>query len=286
MSFLTLSGFALPVLATSGGTVNIVNVGEYGRAFSGVPYSAVRARGDEYSGRWPAVARTTSRMYSMILLGQGDSWRFATSGIEQYSSKGLGPTSTTGTPAYSATSGPVNSGPRLLLDSGEGMSYDLDVAALNQEATLSLWLKSASTSNTWKHYVIEADGGGVLAGWQNGVSVSVGTLPDSLGDEWFTFNGLFPTVNLGNSGLADEAMQIAEVMLFPFRASALDSAWPAWPYNSGSGRAAEDFPYLTMGGTWPAAGSDTVLGELGQESLVDVGSSLYSARDFTLRSRS
>jgi hypothetical protein len=77
--------------------------------------------------------------------------------------------------------------------------------------------------------------------------------------------------------------------VLPFRASTLLSTWAAWPYNGGSGRAAEDFPYLTMGGDWTPNGSDSVLGEVGGEELVDTVESgtpaLYARGDFTLRSR-
>lgn len=289
MAFLTLSGFTIPVHANTNGTINMVNVGEFGRAFSGVPYKAVRAQGQEYSGRWPWVPRTTAIMHRLLIEGACEAWRFATSGLESYSSKGLGSFATLGTPTYSATGGPVSSGPRLILDAGERLSYATQVPALNQEATLSLWIKSASTSNTWKHYVIEADGGGVITAWQNGASFSVGSLPNGLGNEWIIYDSLSPTINLGDSGAADEDMTVAEVMMLPFRASSLDSSWPSWAYNSGSGRTAEDFPYLTMGGTWPETGSDVVLGEVGREDLADVqsggSSTIYSMAEFTLRSR-
>jgi hypothetical protein len=290
MPFLTLSGFTIPVLASSNGTISMVNVGEYGRTFSGAPYSAVRARGEEYQGRWPLSPRTTGAIYKAIILGMGSSWRFATSGLEAYSTKGLGPSVISGTPAYSATGGPVSSGPRLLLDTTERISYETGLTALNGGATLSLWIKSASTSSTWRNYVIESDGTSAIAAWQNGVSISVASLPNNLDDAWLPLAESGFQVWLGNLTGANQTMEVAEVMLFPFRVSLVDSTWPTWPYNGGAGRAAEDFPYLTMGGSWPASGSDVVLGEVGKQDLVDVlvggVQQIYASGEFTLRSSS
>jgi hypothetical protein len=114
----------------------------------------------------------------------------------------------------------------------------------------------------------------------NGVAGTLGTLPNDVQDALSSY-----TLFLGVSG---EQVQYGELLALPFRASLLRSDWASYLYNAGSGRVAADLPYLPMGGAWPAAGSDTVLGELGQEQLrttVVSGTAVqYSSVDFTLRS--
>lgn len=287
MPFLTLMGITLPVEEQSTPTVDLINQGEYGRAFSGVPYSGVRASSPEYKGRWPHVARSTSTTYGMLVRGRGQAYRFATAGsgtsAAVYSTKGLGPDSTVGTPQTFTSGGPVSNGGRLVLDSGEALVYNNIVEATLLQSTLSVWLKSTTgTSGTWKHYVVEYASSVAVAVWVNGVAGTLGTLPNDVESALSSY-----TLFLGYTG---EQVQYGHAMCLPFRASLLESTWASYMYNSGTGRAAPDLPYLTMGGDWPAAGSDTVLGEVGQEQLrtgyTSGAAALLSSRDFTLRSTS
>jgi hypothetical protein len=146
VAFLTLMGITVPVEEQSGGTVDIINQGEYGRAFSGAPYSAVRASSAEYKGRWPLVSRATSTAYGLLVRGRGEAFRFAGTGsgtsTAYYSSKGRGPDNVVGTPSSAATGGPVGSGGRLVLDADEYLTYNVLVSTPISQATLSTWVKS------------------------------------------------------------------------------------------------------------------------------------------------
>jgi len=282
MAFLTLAGIPIPVSAESGGEIDVVNVGEYGRAFSGVPFSSVRARGAEYKGKWPLRPRNESTAYRMLLLGQGESFRFNRTGMELYSTKGLGLGEAFGTATPHASGGPA-SGPRLSLAADALVGWDVAGSPLLLGA-LSFWLKSASTSNAWRHFLLEASPGSIDVAWVNGVAVSPATLPHSISTtEWIAVGSSVTLIRLGDQS-SSVAMDLAEVMWLPFQPTYYAPTWAAYLYNAGASRAAEDFPYLSMGGTWAATGADVVLGEVGQELLRDVGSAQYSSVEFTLRS--
>lgn len=290
MSFLTLSGIPIPVQADGGGEVDVVNVGEYGRSFSGDPYSAVRARYRDYKGRWPLVPRADSVVYRLLVLGAGDACRFNRTGVELYTSKGVTPAPAESVTVH-ATGGPVASGPRVTIAGGGRLGWTMPASPLSPQplGALAFWLKSASTSNAWKHYLLEVSPFGVDVCWQNGVAINPASAPHGLGtDEWLAVTAVDSVIHLEDQG-ASVTMDIAEVTWLPFQPTYYAPAYAAYLYNSGAGLAAESFPYVTIGGSWPESGSDVVLGEVGTETLKDVVSSgtpsIYSSREFTLHSR-
>lgn len=293
MPFLKLSGITVPVLATSGGAVNVVNVGEYGRGFSGTPYSAVRAEGLEYPGRTPLLPRATSTALGLLIAGKGEAYRFVRPGTSTtwaYSTKGRPIDSASGAYTLFATGGKI--GPRLHVSAGEAPIVLKAEGSPLGTAALAFWMKGTSgTGGVWKHYVLEQDETQTtVAAWVNGVSTALGSLPHDMGNAWMHSSpGGETYTELGNvDDAVPENLDFAEVILLPYRPSLIDSTWAAWLYNGGAGLAAEDLPYLTMEGSWrraSAAPSEVVLGEVGQENLFDVGSELYSSLDFTLRAR-
>lgn len=307
MAFLTLLGITVPISTSSNGAIEPSRAGEYGRTFSHKPYSAVRAESRDYRGATPFMARTTSLAYQLLVSGQGEAFPYDNAGsgaaADYYSTKGLSPESVSGTLATTATGGPVSNGGRLTVHAGEEVVYLMPRSPLST-STLSVWLKSpgtppdAGTGGVWKHFVVERDGSNPLAAWVNGVSVAVDSdqTPHSV-ESWLTntnagsFYGAYLVLDVVTGGGDD--VDVAELLALPFRASLLRSDWASYMYNSGSGRAVEDLPYLSMGGTWVPPGdstqTDEVLGEVMGQRLVDTtvsGTTVqFEAFDFTLRSR-
>lgn len=293
MAFLTLLGFTIPTSTGSNGAIEPVRAGEYGRSFGLKPYSAVRAESRDYRGATPLMARRTSMAYQLLVAGQGEAFAFDAAGsgatTDYYSSKGLGPVDVEGTVASVATGGPVSNGGRLTISADGFVVWAMPIDPL-EEATLSLWVKNSDTSGNWRHYAIEWSGSSAVAAWWNGSVVSPSGLTNNLDSAVFIgANSTTTTLSL----IAIPDSQYAEVTYLPYRASLLRSDFASYMYNSGIGRAVEDLPYLSMGGTWVPPGdssqTDTVLGEVMGQRLVDTvvsGSPVqYEAFDFTLRSR-
>lgn len=298
MSFLTLMGITVPVEEQSGGTVDIVNQGEYGRAFSGVPIADIRAESPEYKGRWPFVPRDIATAYGLLIRGKGEGFRFVAAGVDAtadlYSSKALAPVTYEADLAVTTwtTDGPVDNAGWMEIAYAGSVTWAMPPSPLNA-ATMSAWVRNANSTTGWQHYVVESVGDSAVALWVDGVSATLGTAPLSL-EGWC----VHPSAGIYEGRLLlavetqddEEATGVGQLVVLPFRASLLESGWASYMYNGGAGRLAEDFRYLTMGGTWPAAGADTVLGEIGQEQLRTVYSGgqavQYASRDFTLRSTS
>lgn len=304
MAFLTLMGITVPVATSSNGTIEPVRLGEYGRTFSGKPYSAVRAESRDYRGSTPLMARSTSLAYQLLLAGAGEAFPFAAAGSgvssDYYSTKGTAPYATSGTLSTTASGGPVASGGYFSLADGATATWRLSASPLSQ-ATLSCWVQNPSSVDgydIWRHVVVESAGASAVAAWVDGVSALVGSLPFNM-DTWAVHPSAgthagYLALALDNTGSPSmDVTDVAELMVLPYRTSLLLSTWASWAYNSGSGRVVEDLPYLSMGGTWVPPGdesqSDEVLGEVMGQRLVDtvVSSSTvqYEAFDFLLRSR-
>lgn len=273
MAFVKLMGITVPVLEEGGAEITLVNQGEYGRAFSGTPYSAVRATSEDYRGRWQLVARRTSTAYSLLVRGAGHGFRFATAGsgasADYYSSKGLAPAVVTGTPTTYATGGPVSNKGYLKIPTGGSLEYTLPTSPLT-ETTLSFWAAD-DPMGTWTHYVYEHSGPGATpaAQWENGAVA--GSFISQV------------TLNIATSGVITLTLDgtavewyFAELVVLPYRATLLESTWYSWAYNGGSGRRAESLAYLTMEGDWARTGVDTVLGEVlaEQQRTVNNGGSV------------
>jgi hypothetical protein len=297
MAFLTIMGITVPVATRSDGTIEVVNAGGYGRAFNNAPYSDVRSRGTEYKGSTPPVARRTSTAYRLLLEGHGHGFAFDTverASPDYYSTKMLQPTEILepGEISTSATGGPVGNGGRLVMGNDDPViGFAMPSSPLN-EATLSLWVRIPA--NDWSHIIVESSGPFAVAFWIDGVSVDGSSIP--YGIEAFVSHpssGPYAGTLMLRIAAEGEPLEFAEVTVLPFRASLLRSDWASYMYNSGDGRAVDDLPYLSMGGTWVEPGdesrTDEVLGEATARRLMDTlesGSTVqYESFDFTLRSR-
>lgn len=304
MAFLTLLGITVPTSTSSSGAIEPVRMGEFGRTFSNKPYSAVRAESKDYRGSTPFMPRRTSVAHQLLVAGAGEAFPFDAAGsgatTDYYSTKGTAPHATVPTFSTFATGGAVGNGGRLSLAENASIAWRLPASPLS-EATFSCWVQNPSASSpydTWTHVVVESAGASAVAAWVNGASASTGSLPFNMAS-WAThptsgtYQGYLAWIIDNASSPGGDGTDVAEAVVLPFRASLLRSDWASYMYNSGSGRAVEDLPYLSMGGTWVPPGdstqTDEVLGEVLGQRLADTtvsGSTVqYEAFDFLLRSR-
>lgn len=150
MSFLTINGMPLPILAGSLSTSEI-EIGERGDAFSGAPFNALRRVKVKRSFRTPAMSQADAAGWKAILRGLGVTWAFA---ADLYSDQGHPEES--GSEFVSWSSGAVNIAAELGAyaewDVGAGSDYfvqlwwDGDSWALSSDGTK---YHNGSTVSAW-----------------------------------------------------------------------------------------------------------------------------------------
>lgn len=149
--FFTLNGINIPIGdgAFSGGQILI---GEEGRAFSGAKMDSVRKIKRKWSGTTSIQHPDTAHAIRSLISGMGHALPFDDATYYLYSSKGLGPSSSTGASRQTATPAPKFGSAYLRLTAGTTLSYP---AGLTGAWSLMVWIYE---SGAWHHYIRCSDG--------------------------------------------------------------------------------------------------------------------------------
>lgn len=150
MAFLTVNGVEISI-AEGEAAESTERIGEDLRAFSGGLISTTRAW--KRGWRFRTIPMTAALAYAWLRLlrGDGHSWSFDDATYYLYSSKGLAPSSGTGT-RRTATPAPHVGSAYVRLSAGATLSYP---AALTGAWTLMVWIYE---SGAWHNYIECSDG--------------------------------------------------------------------------------------------------------------------------------
>lgn len=150
MAFITINGIDVDVRVEEASRPDVIEIGEKSRAFDGTLRKSRQGVKRAYSIQTGFAQRSDSLALESLLLGLGHRWSFDS---HLYSSKGLGPSSTTA--AAQAASGNSKFGAgRLQVNATTGsISF---ATGFTSGYTFMVWRSTNGT--TYSHHIIMSDG--------------------------------------------------------------------------------------------------------------------------------
>lgn len=220
--FLTLNGINIPI-ADREFSEGQIPIGEQGRAFSGAKMDSIRAIKRKWSATTPPLDPDDAIPLMRLLSGQGHTVSFDDATYYLYSSKGLGPSSGTGT-YRSATPSPKFGAGYVRLSAGAQLAYTTPLSTW----TLMVWTYE---SGAWHHYIKCSDGTKYKDGASYGSAIP-----------FLTGSAIAGTATLGDSG-SGAAQDFDDFVILPF---VIPATWAAvWGVTSSAFSA---LPDLTLSG--------------------------------------
>jgi hypothetical protein len=233
MSFLDVNGYAVPLAHDSVRRRPVEVLARFGRGYDG---SLRRSRSAEKIGwevRTIPVAEATAELIEGLLMGRGFYFPFETSLYD--AQKGFGPNT-----GYACTL--TDSGEKVgtrCLSVGSGATGVVYATGFTADWSVMLW---QFVDAAWKHICVVYDADATT--YTEYVNGAAG---DAINDTW---RALISAGNLTLVGKAydDNGNQAAlydDMVVVPYK---LDSTIIAWHYNSGTGRAFSELPFLSATG--------------------------------------
>ena len=225
MSAITLNGLAFPV-ARNSLAEHPREVGQNSTAFDGTPRASRQRLVTDIELESTALPFDTAAAWMGLINGLGHVWSFD---AHLYSSKGLGPSSSTGASIQAS----CKFGSGLRLTNGGSVTYG---ASLGSTWTVGLWRYSSG----WSHYLVRSDG----AKWLNGARA------DGTSTPFIEVASGAVTISNTSGGAVD----FDDLVALPFLAP---TDWP--PVLGVASSAFSALPRLTLAGSLVAAPSSRVV---------------------------